>query len=285
MKSISSFFSGGNAVQVHAAAGCDSVLAAGDLAWLDSTLDSAGLLGRLTSLDLVCVDADFTGALASVRAHSLTWNSLCCSTFLACRMLSSKWRLSLATSWLAVLVLSLWGIMHSNTSPYRCQNTGMKPCLLWETERMSRRCMRQVGVVNLGAWPFKQVPVLRLVAESLGEATCEAIERGYARNLVSLHLTHLREEEEVQVRSTSAQLAMLCRCSLLLQADGAKREIHAQNDINQDCDNSTKLSGGMQGFRVASAQAQKPGNLCSASASLTCRACGRDVRKGLKYRC
>jgi hypothetical protein len=43
------------------------------------------------------------------------------------------------------------------------------------------------------------VPVLRLVAESLGESTCEAIEKGGARNLESIHLTHLREEEEVQV--------------------------------------------------------------------------------------
>ena len=47
--------------------------------------------------------------------------------------------------------------------------------------------------------PKLQVPVLRLVAESLGESTCEAIERGHARNLASIHLTHLREEEEVQV--------------------------------------------------------------------------------------
>ena len=41
--------------------------------------------------------------------------------------------------------------------------------------------------------------MLRLVAESLGESTCEAMEHGQARNLQSLQLTHLREEEEVQV--------------------------------------------------------------------------------------
>jgi hypothetical protein len=44
------------------------------------------------------------------------------------------------------------------------------------------------------------VPVLRLTAESLSESTCEALEKGHCRNLESIHLTHLREEEEVQVR-------------------------------------------------------------------------------------
>ena len=45
----------------------NSVLSAADLAWLESTLDGAGLLARTSSLDLSCADADLSGALQSVR--------------------------------------------------------------------------------------------------------------------------------------------------------------------------------------------------------------------------
>lgn len=48
-------------------------------------------------------------------------------------------------------------------------------------------------------WHGRQVPLLRLTAESLSESTCEALEKGHCRNLESIHLTHLREEEDVQV--------------------------------------------------------------------------------------
>lgn len=44
-----------------------------------------------------------------------------------------------------------------------------------------------------------QVPILRLKAESLSESTLEAIWGGFVKNLECIHLTHLREEEEVQV--------------------------------------------------------------------------------------
>lgn len=56
---------------------------------------------------------------------------------------------------------------------------------------------------------LEQVPVLRLTAESLSENTCEAIEKGHCRNLESIHLTHLREEEEVQVGTRVTCLASL----------------------------------------------------------------------------
>ena len=56
---------------------------------------------------------------------------------------------------------------------------------------------------------LEQVPILRLRAESLSESTCEAIEKGHCRNLESIHLTHLREEEEVQVGTPATWLASL----------------------------------------------------------------------------
>ncbi len=75
------------------------------------------------------------------------------------------------------------------------------------------------------------MPVLRLTAESLSESTCEAIEKGHCRNLESIHLTHLREEEEVQVCtkfsfstpwfccsiSQTKQRLLLCFCLFPLQ--------------------------------------------------------------------
>jgi hypothetical protein len=45
---------------------------------------------------------------------------------------------------------------------------------------------------------------MRLKAESLGEGTCESISKGLIRNLECIHLTHLREEEEVQVSDLCA---------------------------------------------------------------------------------
>ncbi|CAL8471457.1 g10999 [Coccomyxa elongata] len=59
------------------------------------------------------------------------------------------------------------------------------------------------------AGALQKVPVLRLTAESLSESTCEAIEKGHCRNLESIHLTHLREEEEVQLALMVADRAVL----------------------------------------------------------------------------
>lgn len=47
----------------------NSVLSASDLAWMETALDTYGLLQHAVSLDLCCIDADFAGALQKVCCH------------------------------------------------------------------------------------------------------------------------------------------------------------------------------------------------------------------------